>query len=160
MCSIQKCLFFSGNLNSEMPGDSTSPLLHREAVLSHAICDCDMQPIYAFSYSVFPDFHTVFADFTPTHRRGVFCDIYTYFENTVPIYVISGPGSPYLTALVLTTVAGPCRRQAHKVRRTRRKRESFTVATHQAHQWLLLSSRYSTSILSKYDCHCSRCMEA
>ena len=56
--------------------------------------------MYAFPYSVFPVFHTVFADFTRTHRRGVFCNIYTYFIHTVRIYVISGPGSRYFPTLV------------------------------------------------------------
>ena len=41
--------------------------------------------IYAFAYSVFPFFYTVFADFTRTHRRGVCCDIYMYFVHTVCI---------------------------------------------------------------------------
>ncbi len=54
----------------------------------------------AFPYSVFSVFHTVFADFTRTHRRGVFCDIYTYFVYTVRIYVISGPDSRYSPTLV------------------------------------------------------------
>jgi len=30
----------------------------------------------------------------------------------------------------------------------KRKRESFTVMTHQAHQWLLLSSRYTSQAYS------------
>ena len=44
---------------------------------------------------------------------------------------------------MLTTVAGPCRCQAHKAR-GKRKRESFTVMTQRVHQSLLPSSRYTS----------------
>ena len=57
--------------------------------------------MYAFPYSVFPVFHTVFADFTLTHRHGVLCIIYTYFVYTVRIYVISGPDSRYFPTLLI-----------------------------------------------------------
>ena len=74
-----------------------------------AIYDSDMHkytPLLSFPYTVFLELHTAFADFTHTHRHGVFCNKYAYFVYTARIYVISGPDSLYLTALTPTLQRG------------------------------------------------------